>query len=276
MTESEIVKATEPKHFEMFEKLDEQQIRAEVEGVFVTDMVYQFESQGRLVTGLSYAGVKELLRFLVRHGYNISFAPVEIEELEKEYRSKCRVVYTAPNGKTLEMWGYSRQPKQFPKGGLNEFAYVQAASKAQRNAGRMIIPEKAATRMLELFLHEGKVRKVREQTEVKEVDVKSETIPEPDEFNLHKVIKWSVKDQFAPIDTDTASYAWLKQNVMKSLSEKHGIIFKEDKGTAGLVQIYSTAMDEAVWNDFQRRLEWVIKTVNNCPPSEVKVWVDEC
>ena len=216
---SEAIKPSEVEHFQIFEKLDEEQIKSEIQGAFVRDMVYQFrDASGRLVTGLSYAGVKELLRFMVRHGYDIRFSPAEVEEHEKEIRARCKVTYVAPNGKVLEAYGYSRALKYMTtKDGKtvpNEFAYVLACSKAQRNAGRMIIPERAATKMIELFIERGQVREVKpeEVAEIREAEVvekPEEPKPEAKPTVKWHTIKWTVKGEDAPIPSEDRRYTCL-------------------------------------------------------------------
>jgi hypothetical protein len=295
---TEIVKPSELDHFKIFEVLDEEQIRSEIQGAFVRDMVYQFrDSEGRLVTGLSYAGVKELLRFMVRHGYDIRFSPAEVEEHEKEFRARCKVTYVAPNGKVLEAYGYSRALKYIhTKDGKtipNEFAYVLACSKAQRNAGRVIIPERAATKMIELFLQRGQVREIKpeEVAVIKEaivVEEPTKEAPKPEapkqeapkpeaqkaEVRWH-TIKWTVKGEEFPIPAEDRRYLFLKNNVIKGIANKHGVKFEEEIVAGNVVEIRATDMDEKLYSEFEKALNWVLRTINNCPKEDVKIWVED-
>jgi len=167
--------------FEVFEAMDEKQISDEINGVFIKTLVYQFEdSNGRTVTGLSVRGVEEAARFMVKHGYEIFADKASItEETDKEFRSSCKVTYVATNGKKMETYGYSRTLKRFMNGKTNEFAYVQALSKAQRNALRTSIPEKMMSTLIEKFLSEGKGEKVKGLTVLKDEPPPQISIQEP-------------------------------------------------------------------------------------------------
>lgn len=278
---SEIVRPSDEEHFEILERLDEEQVRSEIQGVFVRDMVYQFkDSKGRQVTGLSYAGVKELLRFMVRHGYDIRFEAAILEEHEKEYRSKCRVIYTAPNGKQLEMWGYSRQLKHWPSGELNEFAYVQACSKAQRNAGRAIIPERAATRMLEIFLERGQVRGVSAE-EVSGLGkpvpipkgaepVKVEAPPRPEVSAPREyVVKWTVDGEELPFDSQSTIYNRMVKRVMNELSTEQNVAWSEEKVENYITEIHAIGeISEGARNRFNGALAFAIARHFGVPDAE--------
>lgn len=162
MEKNELEK-TEP--FQYFEKLDDQAIADELQGVWVRSLVYQFNQRGQVVTGLSVKGVQEAARFMVKHGYNIECEHASIDkETEKEFRASCKVTYTAPNGMKLVEWGYSRASKFYASKAPNEFAYVQALSKAQRNALRTCIPEKLMAELVQKYIDEGKVQKIPNTT----------------------------------------------------------------------------------------------------------------
>jgi hypothetical protein len=149
--------------YQYFEKLDEQSVRDEVQGIWAKTLVYQFKEKGRTVTGLSIRGVEEAARFLVRHGYDIVCDKAVVEETNTEYRSSCKVTYTVPNGRQMVTYGYSRTLKAYSNGSSNEFAYIQALSKAQRNALRTVIPEKIMSTLIERFLRDtDKVKQVEE------------------------------------------------------------------------------------------------------------------
>ena len=175
------------KAFQYFERLDEQAIVDEVQGIWVRTLVYQFQDRGRTVTGLSIRGVEEAARFMVRHGYSIICDRAEItEDTEKEYRAACKVTYTAPNGRTMVTYGYSCASKTYPSGASNEFAYVQSLSKAQRNALRTVIPERLMSTLVERFLKDReRVVEVRPDTkqqgeaEVEERGRETEMAEEP-------------------------------------------------------------------------------------------------
>lgn len=156
---SEIVPATA---FEAFERLDEDAIRQEIAGVWAKALVYQFtEKDGRTITGLSKGGIEEAARFMVRHGSNIVVEKATItEENDKEFRASCQVTFTTQQGSKMVTWGYSKQSKTTYGGRPNEFAYIQALSKAQRNALRTVIPEKLMAELIAEFQKGGERVKV--------------------------------------------------------------------------------------------------------------------
>ena len=129
-----------------FEKRDEEQILAAMRGEIVRSWVYSFQYQGRTVTNLSYAGVKEAIR---RRGNVDIFPcqccskPVHIEETEEELRALIRVWDLNNNVKVL---GAGSARKKEP------YAWVLAVNKAERNAFRKLLPEKQIALLIEQWL----------------------------------------------------------------------------------------------------------------------------
>jgi molybdopterin converting factor small subunit len=137
--------------FSIFEKLDEQQIVEELEGKVITEYFYSFLVGGREVTGISWAGIKAVARYMsmqnAQHGLRgIEVLPIDLEKDIKE--TDQYIIATAravDHGTGLSMVGISKQAKyvvrrdgtQVP----DEFALVKACSKAMRNAIRALIPE---------------------------------------------------------------------------------------------------------------------------------------
>ena len=161
-----IVKAVNDQSvFLALDELDNQQISDEVKGVYSGDLVYQMKRKipnGEItVTSLSYAGVKAVIMFMARKGYQITAEKADIIETEEEFRASCKVTCIFDKG-SVEMYGYSRQQKTFSTGATNEFAFIQSGSKSQRNALRTIIPEKIATEMIKQYLAEKKFKIVNE------------------------------------------------------------------------------------------------------------------
>ena len=128
---------------------DEQMIIRELKGDLkvleraLADYFYSFklrdrDGRTRTVIGLSYAGVKAIIR---RMGH------IEILEIKVEEKPKSWFVLVKARDKLkdLEAYGAAAQPKQFLGGGENPFALTVAVSKAQRNAWRHFIDEKVVT-----------------------------------------------------------------------------------------------------------------------------------
>lgn len=138
--------------FAIMERQDEDQIEAEIKGRFLEAFIYSFPQKGGgMVTGLSWAGVKEVAR---RMGH-ISIVDLAISV--NEDGTTYRVLAKAKDLQTdVEMYGVSEQSKVqvFRNGetGTDQFALQKAVSKAQRNAIRSLIPEGLIKVMIEEYL----------------------------------------------------------------------------------------------------------------------------
>ena len=136
---------------EEMEHRDEQMIIRELKGDLkvleraLADYFYSFELHGRRVIGLSYSGVKAIIR---RMGH-IEILEIKVEE---KPRSWFVLIKARDKLKDLEAYGAAVQPKQFPGGGENPFALTVAVSKAQRNAWRHFIDEKVVTETYRAWL----------------------------------------------------------------------------------------------------------------------------
>lgn len=119
--------------FQQLDKLDENQIIAELQGAVAQDMVYSFRSGGKQVTGLSWSGVKHLA---ARLG-NIQIDLLQVLDTQESWVVLCK----AQIGESSRI-GASEQPKITSKGKPDGFALPKATSKAQRNAIRALLPEK--------------------------------------------------------------------------------------------------------------------------------------
>ncbi|MBA7602749.1 hypothetical protein ES703_09845 [subsurface metagenome] len=137
------------------EHRDEQMIIRELKGDLkvleraLADYFYSFELRGRKVIGLSYAGVKAIIRRMGR----IVILEIKVEEKQKSW---FVLVKARDKLKDLEAYGAAIQPKQFQGGGENPFALTVAVSKAQRNAWRHFIDEKVVTETYRAWLEEQK------------------------------------------------------------------------------------------------------------------------
>lgn len=123
--------------FQALDRLDENQIIAELQGAVAQDMVYSFRSGGKQVTGLSWSGIKHLA---ARLG-NIQVDLLQVLDNEDSWCVLCK----AQVGESSRI-GASEQPKTITKrdGTVtpDPFALPKATSKAQRNAIRALLPEK--------------------------------------------------------------------------------------------------------------------------------------
>lgn len=124
--------------FREMEKRDEEQILQELRGQVVEEMIYQFPSGGRTITGISWVGIKEIAR---RYG-KIDTQLIEFQDLGE---SVMFIVKAIDIEKGTGLLGTATQSKMMKRkdGTVEEdpFAVTKALSKAQRNAIRSIIPE---------------------------------------------------------------------------------------------------------------------------------------
>jgi len=158
------------KPFEIFERVEDEAIVAEIRGEVIRDYVYTFtDSEGKTVEGLSKAGVDAVISQLAHKGEAIRELECQWQEDEDSYKAivKAGRYAVSQDGREVLLdsaFGAKRQPKTFiTKGGQaveNPFAFEQAIIKAARNAKRRLIPESMAIQIIELAKKEGKVRDV--------------------------------------------------------------------------------------------------------------------
>ena len=113
-------------------------------------MVYSIEVQGKTVTNLSYAGVKEY----VRSRGHFKIIEVRTEQDDKGYR--CLIILKDLD-RDIEVTGASACEKSKP------FAWTLAVNKAERNAYRKLIPERTIANLIEEWLERKKPRSVTAQ-----------------------------------------------------------------------------------------------------------------
>lgn len=129
---------------------DDEQVMQELQGGFLKEFVYSFPVKGGgKVTGLSWAGVKEVAR---RQG-NVSIEDIKITETPETYRVLAKAKDTSRN---VTMFGIAEQAKMMQLRDGNKVEDLHALSKcvsrAQRNAIRALIPEMTIKAMIELYM----------------------------------------------------------------------------------------------------------------------------
>lgn len=134
--------------FQIMEAKDENQILAELQGSFLKKFVYSFKVGGKAVTGISWAGIKEI-------AYRLKGIDTEIQKFE-ETDTHYIFIVKATNKDVGSRLGVSNQPKMIGKK-VDQFALQKALSKAQRNAIRGVIPEATIEMYLTEFTNEGSV-----------------------------------------------------------------------------------------------------------------------
>ncbi len=144
---------------------DDAIIEQELMGDVLPYFIYSFKQGGGSVTGLTVKGVSEVVRRLNRDkksGYNIRINPKHLtieRDVEQDGQKGVSVAVYAENlidGNSA--WGIKFEAyKKTGRNGqyTNEFAVEKALSKAERNAKRKLIPETAATKMIEKLIGEN-------------------------------------------------------------------------------------------------------------------------
>lgn len=134
-----------------FERKDEELIIREIKGEIkervLAQYFYDFMHAGRRVVGLSWAGVKAIIRKMG----SIRIDELKVEEKKEGWLAICKAHDLRRN---LDAVGVAYQPKRFPSGQENPFSLVVAASKSQRNAFRSFIEEKIAAEAYRAWLEE--------------------------------------------------------------------------------------------------------------------------
>ncbi len=136
-------KTPEDERAEMVDRMDEKQIISEISGEIRERVLeryfYRFEHQGHTAIGLSYEGVKAIVR---RMGH----IKTELVKLEERDYGWLAVVKATDLKRNLEAIGAFYQPKFFfPSKQPNPFAATLALVKAQRGAWRHFVGERVIT-----------------------------------------------------------------------------------------------------------------------------------
>jgi hypothetical protein len=153
--------------FAQLDKLDEDQIVADLSGrsnAVAQALVYRFESDGKLVAGLSKRGVDEAARELASAGQCLREMKLNVKETADCYFARAlvgRVLVDQEGRETVleTKFGVKRQAKsdwRYYRGDRklveDKFAYEKACSKALRNALRRLIPEEIVNGLIERVL----------------------------------------------------------------------------------------------------------------------------
>ncbi len=143
---------TKHQAYDLINQRDDEQVLLELRGGFLDEFVYSFPTKEGRVTGLSWAGVKEVARQMG----NISITDLDITETESTYRVKAKAKDMDRN---VTMFGVTEQAKQMTlrtgEEQLDTHALSKCVSRAQRNAIRGLIPEMFIKEMIEKYRNNG-------------------------------------------------------------------------------------------------------------------------
>lgn len=155
--------------YQLMDQRDEAQIVATLEGMYLDEFVYEMNSGGRPIVGLSWIGIQEASR---------AYGGIQCRILE-EQETETHVVVTveAKDIKTGSVRvGRSRQAlmRRLPSGQLqiDPFADVKAISKAQRNAIRQLLPQALLKQWIDQYRSRDNKQAQDEHQKVKDNELK--------------------------------------------------------------------------------------------------------
>lgn len=144
--------------YEVVDQVDDQAIVELMTGQTIQDYVYSFKVGGRLIEGLTLAGINEAAN---RRG-GIQVEDMEYEERENSWIATVKAVDTITGN---SRWGAYEQPKM--NGSRPDpYAFTKAIHKAQRNAIKQLLPVPVIRDVLNFYLKrqvEGGTPKQQEQ-----------------------------------------------------------------------------------------------------------------
>lgn len=139
---NEIVPVTA--EYEVVDQVDDQAIVELMTGQTIQDYVYSFKVGGRLIEGLTLAGINEAAN---RRG-GIQVEDMEYEERENSWIATIKAVDTITGN---SRWGAYEQPKM--NGNRPDpYAFTKAIHKAQRNAIKQLLPVPVIRDVLNFYL----------------------------------------------------------------------------------------------------------------------------
>jgi len=167
--QAQAVPAWDP--FQLMDRLDEEALRKELDGVASTDLVYVVREGGHEVVGLSKTGVDECCMALVSQGQVIREEDLHYEVLgEGENREALFTVKAArfavsPTGQEVrldQVIGVKRQAL-YLRDKLNPHWFEQGAMKAARNARFRLIPGSVRAQVIASARRSGQTRVIDAQ-----------------------------------------------------------------------------------------------------------------
>lgn len=169
--------------FMAMDKLDDDAIVAELRGQTIDALVYQIETGGQTVTGLSKAGVDAVCREMAKQGEVIRELDLNVLDTGEDYVAHVKagryiIQINQQTGESREVlldtvFGVKKQPKKYDNGKTNPFAYEQAVSKASRNAKMRLLREDLKQATIQLAQEQKKVIRVSEKNGTKSTNEKS-------------------------------------------------------------------------------------------------------
>ena len=142
--------------YEVIDQADDRAIIEMMTGQTIQDYVYSFKQGGRVVEGLTLAGINEAAN---RRG-GIVVEDIQFEEKEGSWIAIVKATDTFTGS---SRYGAFEQPKK--TGSRDDpFAFTKAIHKAQRNAVKQLLPVPIIREVLNYYLHGKKPPSLQSQT----------------------------------------------------------------------------------------------------------------
>ena len=145
---------------EVIDTVDDQTIVDMMTGQAIQDYVYSFKQGGKMVEGLTLAGINEAAN---RRG-GIQVNRIEYEERESAWVATAQAMDTITGN---SRFGAYEQPKLI-NGKKDPFAFTKAIHKAQRNAIKQLLPVPVIREVLNFYLKRKVDNTSQPQTEQSE------------------------------------------------------------------------------------------------------------
>ena len=221
--------------FVAMDRLDDEAIIAELRGQTAQALVYQFEKDGRKVTGLSKAGVDAVVREMAKQGEVLRELELVVNDTPSEYVAQVKagrfaIQINQQTGEVKEVlldtvFGVKRQPKTYDNGNPNPFAYEQAVTKAARNAKMRLLREDLKQAVIKMAIEQGRVQDVTPNggPERRTAATKEAAFREAD--RRRKQV-FAELEQFAAYQN--ADPAWVKEDLLREVvQEWYGVSEKK-------------------------------------------------
>jgi hypothetical protein len=161
--------------FQLMDRMDEEALRRELDGVPSDELVYVVKQGGREVVGLSKSGVDQCCMALVAQGQVIREEELQYEIIgegesrEGLFKVKAARYAVSPEGREVrldQVIGVKRQPLFHDSQKFNPHWYEAGAMKAARNARFRLLPSAVRSQVIASARNSGQARVVEEATEV--------------------------------------------------------------------------------------------------------------
>ena len=231
---------------EVIDSVDDQAIVEMMTGQTIQDYVYSFKQGGRVVEGLTLAGINEAAN---RRG-GIQVDNIDYKETEHSWIATAEAVDTIIGN---SRYGAFEQPKMIG-GRPDPYAFTKAIHKAQRNAIKQLLPVPVIREVLNFYLNR---KALAEETQQPQTDQSNDTIT-----NAQKAAFAIANKLSEPL----AKHGIDKAALWDYIKQKYGVESRNDMTEMQWTQL-AAELKAAETN--QTLLDELMKRVKEIIPSDV-------